>query len=315
METEALQKKSSSGFGPGPALAKAREALGLTHEDVAERLRLAPNQVQAIEADDYDHLPGPTYVRGYLRSYAELVGLKPGPVLEAYGHVPAATRVADLANLAPKDELTSQHRHVRLATYFMVALIIALAVSWWQGRARHHAPAAVSAPASAPTATPGAVAVPASVRPEVAAAAHRAAAPVAVAPVPATAGNPAPRTAPTAIPRPAAPPTPVSMSPVTIHAVSPGAVNGPAQVGARAQLVLTMMEESWVDVRDAQGNKLLYETVPAGRVVTLDGNAPLKVFLGNAAGVRVVFDGKLFNSAPYLRGQVARFTLGAVPAH
>ena len=35
MEAETPQKKSSSGFGPGPALAKARESLGLTHEEVA----------------------------------------------------------------------------------------------------------------------------------------------------------------------------------------------------------------------------------------------------------------------------------------
>ena len=83
----------------------------------------------------------------------------------------------------------------------------------------------------------------------------------------------------------------------------------------RALLVLSTVQDSWVDVRDAQGNKLLYETVPAGRVVTLDGNAPLKVFLGNAAGVKIEFDGKPFNPIPYMHGQVARFTLGAASSH
>ncbi len=149
METETQQKKSSSGFGPGSALAKMREGLGLTHEEVADRLRLAPRQVQALESDDYDHLPGPTYIRGYLRSYAELVGLAPEPILEAYAHVPAASKVVDLGLIAPREEITSQHRHIRLATYVMVAVIIALAVGVGAGRGPPPPPVAVAPPAHA----------------------------------------------------------------------------------------------------------------------------------------------------------------------
>jgi cytoskeleton protein RodZ len=74
--------------------------------------------------------------------------------------------------------------------------------------------------------------------------------------------------------------------------------------------VLTADQDSWADIRDARQMKLLYETVPAGRTVTLEGVAPLSVFLGNAAGVRLDYNGRAVDVARHKRGMMARFTLG-----
>jgi cytoskeleton protein RodZ len=74
--------------------------------------------------------------------------------------------------------------------------------------------------------------------------------------------------------------------------------------------VLHADQDSWADIRDARQNRLIYETVLAGRVVSLEGVAPLSVFLGNADGVRLEFNGKPFDAGPHKRGPVARFTLG-----
>ena len=78
----------------------------------------------------------------------------------------------------------------------------------------------------------------------------------------------------------------------------------------RSRLVLHAEQESWADVRDARDNKLLYENIPAGRSVSIEGVPPFRVFLGNADGVRVEYNGKNFDFGRYKRGQVARFTLG-----
>ncbi len=78
----------------------------------------------------------------------------------------------------------------------------------------------------------------------------------------------------------------------------------------RSRLVLHAAQESWADIRDARENKLLYETVPAGRSVSIEGLAPFSVFIGNADGVKLEFNGKVFDINQYKRGQVARFTLG-----
>jgi len=75
-------------------------------------------------------------------------------------------------------------------------------------------------------------------------------------------------------------------------------------------MLVSATKDSWVDVRDAQGNRLLYEVINAGRSVTVEGNAPLSVFLGNVEGVRVEFNGQPFDVSPFRRGEVARFTLG-----
>ena len=77
----------ANAHGPGAALAQARADLHLSHEEVAATLHLATRQIQALEQDDYTSLPGATYVRGYLKSYALLLGLAPGPVLDAHARL------------------------------------------------------------------------------------------------------------------------------------------------------------------------------------------------------------------------------------
>ncbi len=65
-----------------------------------------------------------------------------------------------------------------------------------------------------------------------------------------------------------------------------------------------------MDVRDARQVKLLYETVPAGRELTLEGVPPLSIFLGNAAGTRLADNGEAVDVTSHKRGMVARFTVG-----
>lgn len=68
-------------FGPGEYLAEAREALRLSHEDVANQLNLTPATIEALENNDYELLPGITFARGYLRGYARLLGLDEEQIL------------------------------------------------------------------------------------------------------------------------------------------------------------------------------------------------------------------------------------------
>ena len=120
--------------GPGAQLSQARADLHLAHEDVAAKLHLATRQIQALEQDDYSSLPGATYVRGYLKSYALLLGLSPEPILEAHTRLTAAPVTPDFRTIAPQKEITSRHHQVRFVTYFMAAIVIGLAIAWWQGR-------------------------------------------------------------------------------------------------------------------------------------------------------------------------------------
>lgn len=62
---------------PGELLAARRNELNMTLEQVSQRLKLAPRQIAALEANDFASLPGMAIVRGFIRSYAKLLELDP----------------------------------------------------------------------------------------------------------------------------------------------------------------------------------------------------------------------------------------------
>src|SRR5262249_40163180 len=68
---------------PGRVLAAARQARGMTVTEVALRLKFAPRQIEALEADRYEELPPPTIARGMIRGYAKLLTIAPEPLIEA----------------------------------------------------------------------------------------------------------------------------------------------------------------------------------------------------------------------------------------
>ena len=71
-------------FRPGARLRTAREAQGLSLEQVAATLKVLPRILQALEADNYAALPEPVFVRGYLRQYAALVAVPADEVLARF---------------------------------------------------------------------------------------------------------------------------------------------------------------------------------------------------------------------------------------
>ncbi len=338
-----MVENSTPPSGPGRLLHQARMDLRLAPEDVAQILHLSPRQIVALEEDDYKNLPGPTYVRGYLRNYAQLLGLSPETVIKSYDSLTIPSRPMSLPKSAPPPQVTSSDRLVKAATAGVAAVVLGLVYMWWRNNEASldlpaAPPAAVArAPAFGPPALPGATDAPAAdarddamktIPPPAPEASDRL--PTPASPSSLRSRNESPPSAPP--PVKAAPSRAVTMSGMILN-VTPGeppakthaqpaprqtdrAIAGAQQEAAiapgaaRSQLVLHATQESWADIRDAFDNKLLYENIPAGRSITIDGVAPFSVFLGNADGVQVEFNGKNFDVSRYRRGQVARFTLG-----
>lgn len=284
---------------PGNLLQQARTDLRLTQEEVAKRLHLATRQIQGLEEDDYSGLPGATYVRGYLRSYASLLGLDPETVLNAHTQLTAKPVIStDFSTITPQKQITSHHHQIRFVTYVVSIIVIGLAIAWWQSRN-----AILPSPIPlASTTTPATEASPADNTAVSASDPSMAG--------PATQTNMAAPAQPPAI-KPVEPPVqpvvPVIATPVT----PPVLPNAP-----RVHFVLHADQDAWVDIRDARQVKLLYETVAAGRSVPLEGVAPISIYLGNPAGTRIELDGAPVDIERHRRGLTARFTLGetAVPA-
>jgi cytoskeleton protein RodZ len=309
--------------GPGEFLGNARRKLGMEPENVAQMLRLSAQQIIAIEADDFDSLPEPTYVRGYLRSYSQLLNVDPEEVIRTYNQAIGGWKTATYSGLATEKQATSNDSIVRFATMGVIGLVLGLAVVWWLGQ--EDTVESVPAPTEVAVA-PTDVAEP-EVKldlpaPELAPAAPAETSAVPVAPVAPVAKEVTKEKAvpPAVEEKPVEPavtkaPTvaPVTPKQETIAAPKPmpsppPEINIPA--GTRARLVLRTQGTTWADIRDANDNKLLYESVAAGREIAIEGESPIKVFLGNADAVSLEFNGADYNFSAYKQGKWARFTLG-----
>ena len=81
-------------------------------------------------------------------------------------------------------------------------------------------------------------------------------------------------------------------------------------VASGVALALSFAEESWVEVTDATGNKLIARLQPAGSTVELNGQAPFSLMLGNAAATTVSYAGEVVDSAPLGNRRTRKLTVG-----
>lgn len=291
--------------GPGMRLAQARNDLHLGLDEVAAKLHLSMRQIEALEQDDYQNLPGATYVRGYLKSYALLLGIDPGPVLDAHSQLTAKPSAApDFSVIAPQREITSRHHQIRIVTYLVAVIVIGLAIAWWQGRSTPP-PSPLSA---IPDETPASLAV--GLEPPIATEHASLAEPAKPLSAPPDETKPLPPPSPAASAPAPVTPAPVAVAPMAAPAIPAVTRPDTQAAGPRGTLIVHAEQDTWVDVRDSRQVKLLYETLAAGRTVTLEGTAPISVFLGNAAGARIEYNGQAVDVARHKRGVFARFTVG-----
>lgn len=290
----------------GAQLRALREAAQLTLDDVAHQLKLARRQVVAIENDDLDALPGPTFVRGFIRNYARLLRVDAEALLQASNLVaPAAT--APIQQLAPtmgELPLANGGGPAWVRWLIPVALILVLIA----GVAYYEFTVVPASGKKARKETSGAVIAPPATSPEDAPPPGSAAAtePASLPPV-----EPPPSVAPQAAPAAqAAPATP----PVTATQANPPSTAPAAAAGqsvASGRLDFEFAGPSWVEVRDARGEVLLQRELAAGDRRTLTGMLPLTLRIGNASVVRLQFDGNPIDLVPHTRAEIARLTLAA----
>ena len=248
--------------GVGADLRRAREAAGLAVGDVAQRLKLLPRQIESLEHERFDRLPGPSIARGLVRNYARLLNLDPEPLVERM--TPPTEKAA--ASTPPSSN--ASRRSTFLYAGFSLALLVvigALAYPWPQKNATPPSVAAVEPRrAEAPVEQPAAAETP-PVVPEKAQPAAEPSPEVAAEPVP---------------------------PPVAVH-----------------RLVLRMEEEAWLEVRDGTGRSLVSSLSAAGSERAVRGQPPFDLVIGNAANVKLTYDGKPVDLAPHIRGEVARLKL------
>lgn len=71
----------------GAALRAEREKRGLDIDDIADQLKINPRQLRALESGDIDSLPHPAYARGFIRSYANFLGMSKEEIHQALDNI------------------------------------------------------------------------------------------------------------------------------------------------------------------------------------------------------------------------------------
>ncbi|WP_237067381.1 helix-turn-helix domain-containing protein [Microbulbifer guangxiensis] len=135
---------------PGVQLRAAREAAGLTLEELSARLRMTGNKLELLERDEYDRLPSALYVRGYIRNACKELGIDPVPVLEAFSGYSAAEEEsrAIIAHVS-KASVIDESGRGGYGVLALVALVLVAGAFWWfQGRELTDAASDIVSPAA-----------------------------------------------------------------------------------------------------------------------------------------------------------------------
>ncbi len=74
----------TSGYSLGEQLRRTRTARDISLREISEQTRISMRHLEAIEADDYKHLPGGIFNRSFIKSYAKQIGFDETEALEAY---------------------------------------------------------------------------------------------------------------------------------------------------------------------------------------------------------------------------------------
>lgn len=123
---------------PGKKLSKAREALGLTQEEIARRLFLSKATIQSLESDDYARFSAAAYIKGYLSSYSTILGLSKEEILQDFSKImPGAQETSllmpTLSSEHPKEIFSA--RIMKMFSIGVLCLLILLVLLWTLG---HH---------------------------------------------------------------------------------------------------------------------------------------------------------------------------------
>ncbi|AOE38763.1 cytoskeletal protein RodZ [Pantoea agglomerans] len=339
MNTEATQENSAL-HSTGERLRLAREQMGLTQQNVAERLCLKLSTVRDIEEDKSPADLASTFLRGYIRSYARLVHIPEEELLPMMAkQTPIrASKIEPMQSFSLGKRRKKRDGWLMIFTWLVVFVVVGLTGAWWwqnhkasqddlvpmtdqssSGDSGQSIPLGESSGDSAAPAAPDE----SNTTSDNSAASAPASAPASAAPA-ASASNSAttaqPDTTSNAVVSP-------SQAPVDNSAAAPAATNtntstapqmpvGAAAVSEPAAdpnaVVMTFNADCWLEVSDATGKKLFSGIQRSGGKLSLAGTPPYRLKIGAPSAVQVQYQNQPVDLSRFIRNnQVARLTLGA----
>ncbi|ADP09725.1 cytoskeletal protein RodZ [Erwinia sp. Ejp617] len=339
MNTEATQDKSNVN-STGERLRSAREQMGLTQQNVAERLCLKLSTIRDIEEDNSPASLASTFLRGYIRSYARLVRVPEEellPMMAKQAPVRAA-KVEMMQSYSLGKQRKKRDGWLMILTWLVLFVVLGLTGAWWWQNHKaaqadlvsmadqnasvdgnnHQSIALTDSNASSSTAGGVQTAVPLdntpatdnSITPDAAENNGSTPAPVEESSNLSPAAN---ANANAAAPSDNAQQVAITPPQAAAAGQLPTGSAGISQAAADANsLVMNFSRDCWLDVTDATGKKLFSGMQRSGGQLSLAGKAPYRLKIGAPAAVEIEYQGKPVDLSRFIRtNQVARLTVGA----
>ncbi len=339
MNTEATQENSAV-HSTGARLRQAREQMGLTQQNVAERLCLKLTTVRDIEEDKSPADLASTFLRGYIRSYARLVHVPEEdllPMMAKQAPVRAA-KIEPMQSFSLGKRRKKRDGWLMIFTWLVIFVVVGLTGAWWwqnhkasqadlvsmadqNGSSSDNSqsiPLGENSADNSADADTNAAGTPvdngagAAATPDTSSTAEST--PAATAPSPAASSDNAvvsPSQAPIANTPPAATsPAPANSVPAGQMPTGDAAVSEPAS--DPNAVVMNFKADCWLEVTDATGKKLFSGLQRSGGKLSLSGTAPYRLKIGAPGAVDVQYQNQPVDLSRFIRNnQVARLTLGA----
>lgn len=304
----------------GEAIRRAREAQGMTLEMLAAVIKVTPVKLEALEQGRFDLLPDANFARALAMTICRALKMDPAEVLAG---LPAAKTLPLGSGKPPLNQPFKEARVgaplfdkqlnwsgllsakylaplvLLLGAVLIYALPDSIVMPDWLHRFSTVAQPTPASSAGASSVVQAAPSAPAVQAPSASDAASGVVSLVLdSADNTASAVSAAASAAPAYIdPRLSQFSATSTMAPVTVPLAAP------------PSLTLDATASSWVEVKDANGAKLLSRHLRSGESVTLEGTPPLQLRIGNAPGVQLHYKGEAFDLTPYTRSNVAHVEL------
>ncbi len=123
-----------SGQRTGEVLAAARTAKGIELVDIAKETRVPLRHLKALEADDHELLPALPYAIGFVKNFAQYVGLDPETIAAQFrAETSKLAHVPSPLSMEPLDERRLPSRSLVMASIAIIVLVIAGLSAWGAG--------------------------------------------------------------------------------------------------------------------------------------------------------------------------------------
>lgn len=133
-QQELSDDRRSDWSSPGEKLKKLREERGLSHHRVAEALHMTAHYVKSLESDQYEKLPGKTFVKGYFKAYARLLDADVDEVMQCYEQYVSALEETQENEAEEIRARKVYDQNIRWMICAAVIILLVISISWWVSR-------------------------------------------------------------------------------------------------------------------------------------------------------------------------------------